>query len=141
MDISSIILALGPPVADHLYAAWRRRRGKTAQNTAGLRELIAQDVQNQLAARRIERDITWLGEYVVETLQPIFELDGSRFSANQLSAVVEALRQTLSSVGISPEFLIEQRLDPLLVAKAYQDGSDAFIKDLSATETDSMKLA
>jgi hypothetical protein len=134
MDISSIILSLGPPVAEHLYAAWRRRRGKTAQNTAGLRELIAQDVQNQLAARRIERDITWLGEYVVETLQPVFELDGSRFSANQLSAVVEALRQTLTSAGISPEFLIEQRLDPLLVVKAYLDGSDAFTKGLSPTE-------
>ena len=120
IELSAVVLALAPCLAEHLYTAWRRRKGKTDQQAKNLRELIARDHQNQLLQKKIERDVEALAEHIVESLEPIFELDGATLTTSELSAVTDRLAEVVRSAGISPRFLLERRLDPLLVARAYK---------------------
>jgi hypothetical protein len=60
MDFSAVVLALGPPIAEHIYAAWRRRRGKIDHQAQSLRELIARDCENKLIRNKLEWDLAAL---------------------------------------------------------------------------------
>jgi hypothetical protein len=55
----NLVARLGPALAAPLYAAWRRRQGKTPANSRSLKELIAIDQQNKIAVQKLEREIQW----------------------------------------------------------------------------------
>ena len=135
MDFSTVVLAIPPYLADHLYTAWQRRRGRTDQHASGFKELIARDHQNQLLRRKLEREIETLAEHIVESLEPIFALDGAVLSHNDLELVIVCLSDLLKSTGVSPKFLLERKLDPLLVARAYRKALPPTSPDLSEEQT------
>jgi hypothetical protein len=121
MELSAVVLALAPYLVDHLYTAWRRRKGKIDDQASSIRELIARDHQNQLIQKKIERDVEALAEHIVEGLEPLFQSDGATLTSRDFDVVVACLADSLRSAGVSPKFLLERRLDPLLVARAYRE--------------------
>jgi hypothetical protein len=131
MDLSTVVLAFAPSLADHLYTAWRRRTGRTDHQARSLKELIARDYQNQLLQKKIERDVEALAEHIVQSIEPIFQLDGATLSPSDLEVVITRLAKVLRSAGVSPKFLLERKLDPLLVAKAYREALPSARSDLS----------
>ena len=134
MKFEELVLSLGPTIAGPIYTAWRRRRGKTDENTTSLRELIARDTQNELAANKIEREISGLAESVVESLQPIFSADSLNLSKNARNAVTAALVDTFNVGGLSPKFLFERQLDPLIIANHYKELGNRFCRGFSEQE-------
>lgn len=121
MELSAVVLALAPPLAQHIYTAWRRRRGKSDATPGNIKELLARDFENQLLQKKIERDIDALAEHVVESLEPVFDLDGAALTPAEMVSTINAIEHTLQKAGLNPKFLLENQLDPILVAKSYKE--------------------
>ena len=132
--IESLLVRGGSALAGPLYTAWRRRTGRTEQNARTLSDLIALDSQNEVAQRRIEREITSIAEYISETLLPVFEIDGAIFAENQKSAITIALCSTLEDGGINPSVLLEQDLVPERLTAHYIALSKPHRRDFTVAE-------
>src|SRR5437870_3909813 len=98
----NLVIKAGSALAGPLYAAWRRKSGRTEQNSRSLKELIACDERNTLAIHKIERDIITLAEGIIETLIPVFAIDGAQIADDQKEAIALAIIDTFEKGGAIP---------------------------------------
>lgn len=132
--VENLLIRVGSALAGPLYAAWRRRTGRTPQNAQTLAELIAIDAQNGVAQLRMVREINSLAEYMTETLIPIFNIDGISFAENQKEAITLVLAQTFEDGGIDPQVFLDHDLTPENLARYYVTLSQPHRRDFSTVE-------
>jgi hypothetical protein len=105
IDPATLVRDIGRALALPLYTAWRWRMGKTPQNTANLRDLLAIDHQDRLFAHKLERDLIALSEDIAESMLPVFAIDGARLIPERSAMVAAIISDLLAQADADLGFL------------------------------------
>ena len=140
--IENMILSLAPVLAGPIYTAWRKHTGKTPENTASVRELIARSTQDKMIVNELTRQIEWLSEKICFDFVDSFVRDGGRFSDSKnrprsdefLQSISKSLAKTIEEAGISPQFIIQCDQNPIYLYHQYVPYSHKYTVGLDKDE-------
>jgi NACHT domain len=110
-------LKIGKAAAQHAAAAWLRRRQHKHDRTTSLADLAAAELANPLQRNRLDLVLANIAQRVAEELDPLLADRIGQLSANEVTAALDAVADSLRATDLSDDALFAVDVDAELLAR------------------------